>query len=51
MNENYLKSIKDRVDEIVVKQGYGKITIEIEIKDGKPIYLVFVRTEERVKLT
>ena len=50
MNDYYLKLIKDRVDEIVLKTGYGKIIVEIEIKDGKPKYLVFIKSEERVSL-
>ena len=50
-DEEYLKLIKDRVDEIVLKTGYGEVIVRIEIKDGKPIYIVFIKSEERVKIT
>ena len=50
MNEDYLKLIKDRIDEITLRTSYGKIIVEIEIKEGKPKYLIFVKSEERINL-
>lgn len=48
--EDYLKLIKDRVDEIILRSGYGKVIVEVEIKERKPRYLIFIKSEERVSL-
>lgn len=46
----YLKLIKDRVDEIMVKTGFGELTFRLEVKDGKVLYVVFVKGEERMRI-
>jgi hypothetical protein len=49
MND-YLKVIKDKVDEYMIKSGYGELTFKLEIKEGKVLYVILVKGEERIKI-
>lgn len=50
MDAEYITKIRDKVDEIGLKYGFGEVTVKIEIKNGKPIYICFIESEGRIKL-
>jgi len=49
MNE-YLRLIKNKVDDLILKTGFGELTVKIEVKNGKVLYIVFINSEERFKI-
>lgn len=48
--DEYLRLIREKVDQVKSTAGYGEINLKIVIKDRQPVYVVFTRIEERIKV-
>lgn len=46
MDQLYLKKIKDKIDDFIIRYGFGEVRFKITIKNGK---ILFIEWNDRGK--